>query len=250
MKTLLSLFDYSGRWSEPYLLNGWNVIQWDIKLDEFMDINLIDSVETALDLFDCVDGILAGVPCTDFTVSGAQYWSIKDANGTTAKSVELVRQVQRLADLYTPTDPEYIELNDPFFWAIENPVGRMGKLTGLSDPYYFHPYEFAAYNNVNDHQLNELDRIRAKDGHGVTAEENILVLETNAYTKKTGLWGQFNRNLEKKPIPPVKTAPQGSPIQRLGGSSAKTKELRSITPSGFAWAFYYANSNNHQHDKM
>jgi hypothetical protein len=43
MKTLLSLFDYSGTWSEPFAAAGWDVIQWDIKLDAFMDINLFDA---------------------------------------------------------------------------------------------------------------------------------------------------------------------------------------------------------------
>ncbi len=74
MKTLLSLFDYSGTWSEPFAQGGWNVINWDIKLSELMDINHIDLVETALDLFEDVDGILAAAPCTDFAGCGAQYW--------------------------------------------------------------------------------------------------------------------------------------------------------------------------------
>jgi len=47
----------------------------------------------------------------------------------------------------------------------------------------------------------------------------------------------------KKPVPPVKGAPQGSPIQRLGGKGAKTKEIRSNTPAGFAQAFFQANHN-------
>lgn len=239
MKTLLSIFDYSGQWSAPFVNGGWYVIQWDIKLQDFMDINLIDSAETALEMFDDVDGILAAPPCTDFTVSGAQYWPKKDANGTTAKAIALVNQVQKLADLYRPTDDEF---DGPFFWCVENPVGRMGKLTGLDDPKYFHPYEYAGYLEPSQHVIKQLLSIQEKKGIGVTQQETDLVLKWNAYTKKTGLWGEFVMP-EKKPLFNVKTAPQGSFTQRLGGKSDKTKELRSNTPRGFAEAFYEANKN-------
>lgn len=241
-KTLLSLFDYSGRWALPFHNAGWNVIQLDIKRGN--DLNDFKSIE---DIFDWgitdVDGIIAAPPCTDFAASGAQYWPKKDANGTTEKSLELVRQVQRFANLFYPTDPEYFEEGGTFFWACENPVGRFGKLSGEENPLYFDPYEFAGYLNPTKKQLKELDRIRAKNGEGVTAEENELVLDLNAYTKKTGLWGCFNRELIKKPIAPVKTSKQGSPTQRLGGKSDKTKEERSFTPDGFAQAFFEANCN-------
>lgn len=241
MKTLLSLFDYSGAWCEPFAVNGWNVIQWDIKLDEFMDVHNIDLAETALELFEDVDGIIAAPPCTEFTVSCAQYWNMKDADGRTAAAVALVHQVEKLVDLFTPTDPEY---EGTFFWALENPVGRLSKLVPeIGDPWYFDPWHFAGHLRPTKADLKQLEGIRAKNGIGVTKEETQLVLDLNAYTKKTGLWGDFNRNLERKPIEPVKCAPQGGPTQRLGGKSAKTKEERSNTPMGFAWAFYEANKN-------
>ena len=249
MKTLLSLFDFSGKWSEPFYQNGWEVIQWDNKIDPFLDIMEFTDVEQAHDLLHSdhydIQGILAAPPCTDFSVSGAQYWGTKDADGRTEKSLQLAGKVMALANLFLPSDPEYFEENPDasFFWAVENPVGRFGKLTGLGKPYYFDPCDFAGWNNIPASVLPELDRIRAKNGIGVTEAENELVLSCNTYTKKTGLWGQFNRDLVKKRIEPVKTAPQGSPLQRLGGKSAKTKELRSNTPDGFALAFYEANKN-------
>jgi len=241
MKRLLSLFDYSGQWSEPFALNGWDVIQWDIKISEFMDVNNIDSVETALDLFEYCDGILAAPPCTEFTVSCSQYWRMKDADGRTAAAVHLVNQVQKLADLFTPTDPEY---DGGFFWVVENPVGRLPKLIPeIGQPVYFHPCDYAGYLEPKKKDLALLNKIRKKNGHNVTKKETEFVIAMNAYTKKTGLWGSFNRDIPKKPIEPVKCAPQGSFTQRLGGKSEKTKEERSITPAGFAMAFYLANKD-------
>jgi hypothetical protein len=242
MKRLLSLFDYSGNWAWPFAQAGWDVIQWDIKLHDFMDINLFTDAGQVLEMFENVDGIIAAPPCTDFTVSGNQHWAKKDANGSTAQSLEMVFQVLRLANLFEPTDPDF---DDVFFWAAENPVGRMARLAGLGDAYYFNPCDFAGWTNPTAIQKLELNRIRAKNGVGVTDDENNLVLQVNAYTKKTGLWGNFNRNLKRKYIEPVKTCAQGSPTQRLGGKSAKTKELRSHTPAGFAQAFFEAN-HNHQ----
>lgn len=244
MKTLLSLFDYSGTWSEPFAMGGWNVITWDIKLCELMDIKNIDLVETALDLFEDVDGILAAVPCTDFASSGAQYWPQKDRDGRTKLAMELVDKVECLVDLFTPTDPDYEE---GFFWSLENPVGRLGKLyPHFGKPFYFNPCDFAGYLNLSDSDHNELDRLRRKDGINMSREEVDFILNCEAYTKKTCLWGNFNRNIKKMPIEPVKACRQGSPLQVFGGSSDKTKEVRSISPLGFSRAFYYANRESGQ----
>ena len=96
----------------------------------------------------------------------------------------------------------------PVFWALENPVGRLSKLRpSLGKPWYFNPYEFAGY---------------------------AVDVEKNRYTKKTGIWGKFNipEKFEYEPLPGP------SWIMKLGGKSERTKELRSMTPSGFAQAFY------------
>jgi hypothetical protein len=87
--------------------------------------------------------------------------------------------------------------------VIENPVGRLAKLRPeLGTPWYFQPWWFG-----------------------------------DAYTKKTGLMGTFNRDLPQSPVDPDPK----SPIMQLGGKSERTKELRSMTPLGFALAFYLAN---------
>lgn len=98
---------------------------------------------------------------------------------------------------------EIIEWCDPHFWALENPVGRLSKLRQqLGDPWYFQPHWFG-----------------------------------DPYTKKTGLWGKFNKDLPRNDVKPD----PNNWIMKLGGKSEKTKELRSMTPLGFAKAFYEAN---------
>ena len=203
-RTILSLFDYSGNWSLPYKEAGANVVRIDLKHGvDVMDISATWLMENVMDAYGTVDGILAAPPCTDFAVSGAQYWPAKDKSGQTAKSLELVRQVLRCVDFCKPD-----------WWAMENPVGRLNKLMpelAKLGPWYFNPCDFGGYGD-----------------------------ESDAYTKKTGLWGVFNKP-EKRRVEPVRVCSQGSWIQRLGGKSERTKELRSATPMGFAYSFFLAN---------
>jgi hypothetical protein len=189
-KTLLSLFDFSGRWSRPYVEAGWDVYQVDIKLG--IDILSLEPC----DLPPKIDGILAAPPCTDFAGSGAQYWKAKDLDGRTEHSLALLDKTLSLVRHY-----------EPVFWALENPVGRLPTLRPeIGKPWYFNPNEFAGW------------------------------LEGECYTKRTGLWGVFNKP-EKLALPVSGT----SPIMSLGGKSERTKELRSMTPLGFAYAFYNSN---------
>jgi hypothetical protein len=192
-KVILSLFDYSGNWSSPYKEAGYDVYQVDIK----SGINILNL--TTDDLPDSIYGILAAPPCTDFAGSGAQYWKVKDLDGRTDFSLSLIDKVLELVDVY-----------DPHFWVLENPVGRLQILRpNIGKPWYFNPNEFAGY--LDD--------------------------ESNCYTKKTGLWGKFNKPIKKE----LPVSSEGSWIMKLGGKSERTKELRSMTPLGFAKAFYESN---------
>lgn len=92
----------------------------------------------------------------------------------------------------------------PEWWALENPVGKLVRYLG-KPTMYFHPFEFG-----------------------------------DAYAKKTCLWGEFAEP-EKTLVEPVQVCEQGSWIQQLGGKSERTKMLRSMTPMGFAKAFFEAN---------
>ena len=206
MKTILSLFDYTGNWSKPYRDAGYQIIQHDIKLgwDIFTDTipaAIADSIEG-----NPIHGILAAVPCTDFAGSGARWWKDKETMPANYDS----RDVQFNSTVEMSTAFVYsvlylVELFDPAWWVIENPVGRMHRLVPeIGEPLmYFNPTDF---------------------GH--------------PYTKRTALYGKFNTNLQKHYALNLFGSEMWS---RYGGKSEKTKAARSVTPIGFANAFFKAN---------
>lgn len=182
-KIILDLCGGTGSWSKAYKDAGY-----DVRLITLPEHD-VRTYKPPKDVY----GILAAPPCTHFTVSGAQYWKQKDADGRTFEDCSIITACLMI-----------IARAQPKFWAIENPVGRMRKLLGDPD-FKFDPCDFG-----------------------------------DAYTKRTYLWGEFNLP-EKNPVEPVRANSQGSWLQSLGGNSAKTKELRSVTPQGFATAFFEAN---------
>jgi glutathione S-transferase len=236
-RTLLSLFDHSGEWSRPFAEAGWNVLQVDLKHgDDIRQFSAKWLLENVLQGYDTIDGILAAPPCTDFTVSAARHWKKQDATGSTACSIELVRQTLRTVDFLKPA-----------FWAIENPAGRIAALVpGVGGrKMVWDPCDFAGWTSPTAKDLARLEKLRKKNLHAgdtFSKEDVDLVKRINAYTKRTVLYGDFNA-LQKRRIEPVNTSKWGSWLQSLGGKSAKTKELRSVTPAGFARAFYEANKN-------
>ena len=78
----------------------------------------------------------------------------------------------------------------------------------------FHPYEFAQYDTVP---------------------------RNSQYQKTTWLWGDFKEPIKK----PMENLDGQKLWKNYGGKSERTKELRSVTPMGFAIAFYEANEQNY-----
>lgn len=206
-KTILSLFDYTGAWSQPYVDAGYDVIRIDYQL-EGIDIHdfSVEYIAEELELPPFVHGILAAVPCTEFAVSGARWFKQKDADGRTEKALDLLHKTMATVEYYTVTDQDVIDDGFPGlqWWAIENPVSRINSLAPYMKEYgptYFQPHNF---------------------GH--------------PYTKKTGLWGEFNSNFETFEVEPV----LGSIMHNVAPGPDR-QNIRSETPEGFAWAFFDAN---------
>jgi hypothetical protein len=98
---------------------------------------------------------------------------------------------------------DLIEQWNPVWWALENPVGRLAKVVPRIGKwkYSFNPCDFG-----------------------------------DPYTKRTLLWGEFNTDLTRNPVEPH----QGSKMLDYAPGPDRGFK-RSVTPPGFARAFFNAN---------
>lgn len=149
---IISLFDLTENWPEPYKINGYDVVTFDIVRGADQDVMKIAPGD-----FANVYGVLAAPPCTHFTSASSRLWKTYDADGRTQRSLDLVMHTLSLIEAWKPK-----------FWAIENPPGRLKRYIG-SPKMYFHPYEYAGYLPVSND-----------------------IFQSNRYKKKTCLWGNFN----------------------------------------------------------
>lgn len=209
---IISLFDHSTSWSLFYEKAGYLVIRVDLK----SGIDILTWNYKWIDR-NRVAGILAAPPCTEYTVSCNRLWADKDRDGRTKAANALIDKTLEIVDYFWHED---------LFWAMENPVGRLTRM--LAGNYL-----------PGEPTIKIPTRLRS------IVKKPVLKFNPCDYgdpwTKQTLLWGKFNR-LEKRRVPPIQWADQGSWTQALGGKSERTKEIRSITPSGFARAFFDANN--------
>lgn len=218
-QVIISLFDRTGVWSEPYERAGYNVLTYDRAAtkdeDIFSDNPLVLIQDIEARGWEIV-GILSAPPCTSFAVSGARWWANQHDIENPAKVEDLYGiYAAKLFD--TPLDAaeaiggiaqifvEYAKRrgHPVKFHVLENPVGRIAERTGLPKPLLtFNP------NNYGD-----------------------------PYTKKTQLWGDFNPDLPQANVEPY----EGSKVHKLRGDVPEQKLARSETPEGFAYSFFMAN---------
>lgn len=205
-KVVISLFDKTGAWSQPWRDAGYDVYQFDIQSGDGVEtfgINMGDvtNFDTQFfnDFFGSFEGrdihaVLAATPCTDFASSGSSHFESKDAAGTTAFSVSLGRIALATIEYFKPA-----------VWSMENPTGRIERLVGMPKwAASFDPWHFG-----------------------------------EDYTKKTMLWGRMNGDM---PIAPTEPTAGTKMHDQYGGKSIATKNARSVTPEGFALAFFMANN--------
>lgn len=194
---VIALHEHSGYATLPWRKAGFVVIQIDLKLG----IDIYDWDYQKIDPKRVV-GVMAFPECTDFTISGNQFWEEKDQSGQTEESLELVKK-----------DLEVIKHFNPDWWFIENPVGRLASLLPELDdfgPWYFHPYEYG-------------DPWKKKTGLFGKFKPPIK----NPVRPIQIIAGNGDKY---------------SPIHYYTwGSSENTKTIRSVTPPGFSKAFFKAN---------
>ena len=218
-RIILDLCGGTGSWGRPYKEAGY-------------DYRLITLPEQDVRYYHPpkrVYGILAAPPCTDFCISGVRWWKSKDREKGLMEALSIVAACLRI-----------INRTKPHFWAMENPVGRLTRYIGKYK-YTFQPYEYG-----------------------------------DPWTKRTCIWGEHTPPVKcPVEIDPDKQYLSGSPSSAMvykrllpswtGGTpsgklgiadhpellpsdwihrlppSADRAALRSITPPGFARAFFEAN---------
>lgn len=220
-KVIWSLFDGSGLMVKPWAEAGYECYCFNYDGANHgsysgrvghENINYVNVwIDNNFNLF-CIkknipapNAIFAFPDCTLFAQSGAQHARVY---GEVETALVNARMVESLGRQYCCP------------WMVENPVGKLSTLWRKPD-HYFHPFEYGGYMTGREESFHP--RMPAHD----------------AYTKKTCLWtGNGFVMPEKKPVPHIGKFWGWA---YLGGKSAKTKQLRSLTPRGFAAAVYEAN---------
>lgn len=229
-KVILDLCGGTGSWARPWLEAGYKVITITLPSYSVLDVSFVDRYihfrggeETTIVDMDEIVGVLAAPPCTMFSFARTNAKKPRDLR----EGMECVRAcldiVWRIKEIQQSTGKKTLPLK---FWALENPYhGFLPQFLG-KPAFTFDPWEFG-------------------DG----------------YQKRTALWGHFKEPV-KTPIPMTDEAKAkakaktNSHIHTLGVKFdyLKSKDIspeyfgkfdrqtrRSITPPGFAKAFYEAN---------
>lgn len=159
------------------------------------------------------DLVVSFAPCTDLSVAGARHFKAK-----LARDPDCQKRAVRMAMLAAEFGCAY---------AVENPVSRLATLWRKPD-HYWHPYHFSGY---------------IYPAHSEHPEFPDIIPSRDRYHKKSCLWtggGFVFPMLDGRE--PLDTKNPG--WAKLGGKSARTKYIRSLTPRGFAIAVYQANHEN------
>ena len=218
--TCVSLYDESGNLLRPWAEAGYTCYCFDLEGIERDEGNLhfikadVTSASTQSFILSLRPYAIFGFPpCTDVAVSGAKHFErkLRDDPAAQAKAAELALIIPMLAQ------------DSGSIWMFENPKSMLVHHFGPPD-HVFHPWEFGGYLPENDIHPRWPDYIPARD----------------AYPKETYLWSGGGYRFPEKA--PVYCPPGWSPqTTKLGGKSAKTKQIRSETPRGFAKANFMAN---------
>lgn len=152
--------------------------------------------------------VLSFPPCTDLAVSGARHFRQK-----LARDPDCQLRAVRMATLGALWGCPYI---------IENPVSVLSTLWRAPD-YYWDPCDYAGYCPEGPHP-----------------EFPDVIPENDRYKKRTGAWIGHGF-IRPEPLWQFPAGQSNPGWARLGGKSARTKYIRSLTPRGWAQAVYEAN---------
>lgn len=200
-KIILDLCGGTGAWSNPYRENGYDVRVITLPEYDITDPKVIEMC-VAMKPY----GILAAPPCTMFSRARTTAKTPRDFKG----AMKIVK-----ACLEIIWQSQYKNRFGLKFWAMENPAGHLQRFMG-KPAFKFHPFDFG-------------DR----------------------HSKQTFIWGNFEFP-KKKPIKLnekelIQSRNNTRPLPQIPDGYVVDKKMkpvqirRSITPRGFAIAFYKVN---------
>lgn len=213
-----SLFDGSGVMGLPWAMAGHQVYCFNaddadhgeyiikMKHENLAYVNKFIEPGSCFADYPEPDLIFAFPSCTNMAGCGSKHERSSD---DISIDVSVAQVAKRLGDTFGCP------------WMVENPVGKL--CTSWRKPdYYFDPYEYGGYMSGFEESFHP--KMPARDG----------------YTKKTCIWAGNGFVMPEKR--PVEHCGFFWGWKSLGGDSAKTKQLRSLTPRGFSRAVYEHNS--------
>ncbi len=227
-KKAVFLYDLTGLMAQPWLDSGYECWLFDgqhpdgitrdgnlIKVGMWFDPNKVeDHVNEIVNIVGNNVKFVFGFPdCTDLAVSGAAHFEKKRKDNPLFQN-----DATRLAIM--------VELLGNTFdckWGVENPVSVLSS-TWRKPDFKFDPYEYGGYLPEHDAHPQYPNYIKPRD----------------AYPKKTCIW--CGNGFTQPDKLPVNVEPGYSDQHnKLGGKSIKTKNIRSATPRGFAYATWMYN---------
>lgn len=225
-RIILDLCGGTGSWSEPYRRAGY-----DVRLVTLPEKDVRDYYPPV-----GVRGVLAAPPCTEFAVSGARWWASKPK----------VLLDEALSVVWACL--QIIQIANPQWWALENPVSRLPRFIGPYR-YTFQPWQYGdpwlkrscvwgtARRPKPTHATLDLallpppgSNFKSRGGRYKSREGAINEAANGRHNNPAEYFGELVRAGH---LPP-------DWIHRLGPSPDRAV-LRSITPPGFARAFFEAN---------
>ena len=229
--TILFLFNSSDYAPAPWIKDGrFNVVSLDYDDTDHsgttratdgnhihlnIDLSLPDAHAAVMRHLDAlglgpIGFIWSFAPCTSLAVSGAAHFARKRLADPAFqdKAVAMARIVE--------------EFDCPAI--VENPVSVLA--TKWFKPVYVQPYQFSYLLGYDDIHPQFPDVIPARDN----------------YSKNTGLWCVGGSVAPIGDTAAVRPAGDSPLHTKLGGKSARTKYIRSLTPRGLALGVYHTNA--------
>lgn len=208
-KIILDLCGGTGSWSKPYKDNGY-----DVRVITLPD-NDVRKYEPPKNVY----GILAAPPCDQFSFAKTtgKPRDLKDAWSIVRACLDIIAKCNIITTPYAKTTTLK-------FWCLENPHGLLKRFLG-KPTYIFDPFEFGEPYQKKTHLWGWFNYPKKifNNKNDVMTKEEILLCKTNSRKLP-----KFD-TMKSKDIHP----------EYFGKFDRKAR--RSITPKGFANAFYEAN---------